>query len=390
MTQSVDVEPTFSPVDNELPLRWFRRLHLAPVGGLGTGRRALLFALVTWLPIAIWAVLAGRAWDPENGESLVRHYGVHARCLLAIPLLFFAEGALHSTVKRIATHFVSSGILGPPQQAAFARLVANARRLRDSSHPWIFVFGAALAWTLIDVPSTHEDALSWAVSADGTLGFGGWWFAYIARPIYVALLLGWLWRILLVTYLFWRIGRLDLSLVPSHPDRAGGMAFVEKLPGAFAMVTLAVSTIIASRWAHEIAYHATTLQSYRLPAALFAILWSLLALLPLLVLAPPLWAARHSAVPAYATLVGSQGRLVHQRWILHEKVADTPILDAPEIGPVADANALYEAVKRMRVVPIGKSSITRVLIPLALPFVVIAAMQIPIGPLLMKLVKAMV
>src|SRR6185503_6108106 len=108
-----------------------------------------------------------------------------------------------------------SGILGPPQQAAFARLVANARRLRDSSHPWIFVFGAALAWTLIDVPSTHEDALSWAVSADGTLGFGGWWFAYIARPIYVALLLGWLWRILLVTYLFWRIGRLDLSLVPS-------------------------------------------------------------------------------------------------------------------------------------------------------------------------------
>jgi hypothetical protein len=40
-----DVE--FSPVDNELPLRWFRRLHLVPANGLGTGRRAVFFALLT-------------------------------------------------------------------------------------------------------------------------------------------------------------------------------------------------------------------------------------------------------------------------------------------------------------------------------------------------------
>ena len=28
-------EIEFSPVDNELPLRWFRRLHLVPANGLG-------------------------------------------------------------------------------------------------------------------------------------------------------------------------------------------------------------------------------------------------------------------------------------------------------------------------------------------------------------------
>lgn len=52
-------------------------------------------------------------------------------------------------------------------------------------------------------------------------------------------------RILLISWWFWRVGRLDLSLVPTHPDRAGGIAFVEKLPGAFVLVTFALSAQLA-------------------------------------------------------------------------------------------------------------------------------------------------
>lgn len=389
MSGSSDADAaSFSPVDNELPLRWFRRLHLVPREGLGAGRRALFFAALTWLPIVVWAAIAGRLWEADNGESLVRHYGVNARCLIAIPLFILAERALHNTVKHIASHFLSTGIVQPSQRLAFERLGGDVRRLRDSSLPWALVLGATLAWMMIDIPSLHEDALSWAVGGDGTLGFGGWWFVYVARPIFLALVLGWLWRMLLVAYWFWRVGRLELSLVPSHPDRAGGLGFVERLPVAYMMVTFAMSAVIASRWAHEIAYHGTTLESYQMPLALFAILWTLLALLPLLALMPPLLAERHRAVPAYATLVGEQGRLVDRRWILHENVGEQPILDASEIGPVADAATMFDAVKRMRIVPIGKASLIRVLVPLAIPMVIIAAMQIPVGELLLKLVKA--
>jgi hypothetical protein len=240
---------------------------------------------------------------------------------------------------------------------------------------------------MVDHPDAHEDGLAWALSADGKLGFGGWWFAYVARPVFAALLGGWLWRILLVAYWLWCVGRLDLSLVPTHPDRAGGLGFVEKLPNAFELVSLAVSAAVASRWAHEVTVHASTLDSYKLVAAAFVILWMLLALLPLLALAPLLHATRSRAMAAYSTLVGEQGRLVHRRWILREAVEDAPILDAPEIGPVADASTLFEAVKRMRVVPIGRTAIAKILIPLAIPMVVVAALQIPIGELLMKVVK---
>jgi hypothetical protein len=385
---SSGVESGFSPVDNELPLRWLRRLHLVPSRGLGTRRRALFFVALTWLPIAVWAAMSGRLLDPSSGESLLRHYGINVRCLVAIPLLILGEATLHATVLHIASQFVSSGIVPAAQLPALEASLRQARRMRDSSLPWVLVFGVTVAWALIDKPDAHEDALAWALSADGELGFGGWWFAYIARPIFLAVLLGWLWRVLLIAYWFWRVARLELSLVPTHPDRVGGLAFVQKLPNAFELVTLAMSAVVASGWAHEVTVHGATLESYKLIAAAFVIVWTLFMLLPLVAFAPTLHAARAQALPEYAALVGVQGRLVHRRWILREPVDDTPILDAPEIGPVADAAAMYDAVKSMRVVPVGKTAILKILIPLAIPMVIVTALQIPIGDLLLKVVKA--
>ena len=42
----------------------------------------------------------------------------------------------------------------------------------------------------------------------------------------------------------------------------------------------------------------------------------------------------------------------------------------------------------MRVVPIGKLAIATVLVPLAVPVIAVAALQVPVGELLLKLVKA--
>jgi hypothetical protein len=199
-----------------------------------------------------------------------------------------------------------------------------------------------------------------------------------------------MWRILLISWWFWRVGRLDLSLVPTHPDRTGGIAFVQKLPSAFALVTLALSAQLGSRWAHEIVHHAASLATYRQPVILFAVLWTLWLLLPLFCLAPALSRVRRRSVAEYSHLVGKQGRLVHRRWIEGAQVEHEPILDAPEIGPVADAAAMYELVKTMRRVPIGKSSLVVIIVPLAIPLVLVAALQIPLNELLFKLFKALV
>lgn len=379
----------FAPIDNELPMRWYRRLHLAPANGLGTVRRAVFFAALTWLPIFVWSQVAAPATMADSGESLMRHYGVHVRCLLAIPLLVLAEGMLNNVVKHIVSSFITSGTVPPGERPAFDRTLEDLRRMRDASLPWVLVIGLALAWMLVDRPDPKEDTMAWATAGDGGLGFGGWWFAYVARPIFMAMVLGWLWRMVLLAVWYWRVGKLDLSLVPSHPDRTGGIAFVEKLPGAYMLVSLAISSVVVSRWAHLITQHDATLESFKLPAATLLALWTLLALLSLLALAPKLFVTRKGALHAYSALVGEQGRLVHRRWILHEAVDDAPILDAPEIGPVADAASMYDAVKRMRIVPIGKTAMIKILLPVVVPMVVVAALQIPLKTMLLDLLKAL-
>ena len=378
----------FAPIENEAPLRWLRRLHLVPNDGLGARRRALFLALLTWLPIFAWAVLTGRA-TVSSGESLMHHYGVHVRCLVVIPLLILAEPMLQHKLQSIMAKLAQTALADPLMRERFDAARAGVVRLWRASLPWVLVVGVAIAWSLVDRAHDYEDAMSWALDGSGGLGFGGWWFGYVVRPIFLVLLLGWLWRILLISWWFWRVGRLDLSLVPTHPDRAGGVAFVEKLPSAFALVTFALSAQLASRWAHEILHHAASLANFRQPAILFAVLWTLLLLLPLFGLAPALNRARRRAVAEYSQLVGKLGRLVHRRWIEGERVPDEPILDAPEIGPVADAAAIYESVKKMRRVPVGKSSIIMIIVPLAIPLALAAALQIPLKELLLKLVKTM-
>jgi hypothetical protein len=380
---------SFSPVENDPPLRWQRALHLAPPAGLGVGRRALVFALVTWVPIAIWALVRGHFFDAGAGESLLQHYGVHVRCLVAIPLLVSGEATLHNAALRYLPQFLKSGLVDDATRPRFESALRTAERWRDLSLPWLFVAGAALAWSLVDQPGTHDDAMSWAVEQSGRLGFGGLWFAYVARPLFVGLLLGWLWRLVLIALLFARLGRLGLSLVPSHPDRAGGLGFLERIPAAFAPVTLALSTLLASRWAHEIVHHGQTLNALKFPALVFVIVWSLVLLAPLATLAPVLHAAKRAALPSYAAMVAEQGRLVRRRWVDGTTKIDAPLLEPPGVGPVADAATLFAAVRSMRIIPIGRESAVGILVPMILPMLGVAMLQVPAGQLLAKLVKAL-
>jgi hypothetical protein len=378
----------FDLMRNDALLRWQRALHIAPAEGLGVVRRALFFTLFTWLPLAVWAAVNHRLLDAASGEPLLAHYGIHVRCLVAIPLFILAEGMAAPIVGRIVRQFRTAGIVSDAQQDAFSAALGATARLRDASLPWVAIIALALAWSL-GGPGGDPHEMSWAESGSD-LGFGGWWFLVVARPIFIVLALGWLWRIVLQIVLFHRISRLDLSLVPTHPDRHGGLGFVSKLPSAMFLVSLAVSAVLASRWMHDVVFHGQSIVAFKLPLLVFVALWSILLLLPLLVLAPRIAALKRKALLDYGALVGSHGRLVHRRWILGRPVAGDALLDAPELGPVADIAATYELVEKISPLPIGKTTLTAIAVPIALPMLFVAAQQIPLRDMLLKLLKTVV
>jgi hypothetical protein len=297
----------------------------------------------------------------------------------------------HGVTMRLIPYFVRSRLVRETDRERFRNIVLGVARLRDSTLPWILIAGTVIAWAFLApvVLDAHEVVWATEEGVAPKLGFGGWWFIYVTRPVYIALLLAWGWRLGLLFVLLRRIAKIDLAIVPTHPDGAGGLGFLEGVPMAFSLVIFACSSVIASRWAHDVVYHGVHVDTLRFPAIGFVVTALVLFLAPLLVFAPVLGPAKRRALLDYGSLVGEHGRLVARRWIAHEPVGDVDLLSAPEIGPVADTISLYAAVAGMRPIPIGRRALMSIALPAALPLVVVFAIEVPIKELLVKLLSTL-
>jgi hypothetical protein len=383
----------FSIIRDDFAYRVQRRLGLIPANGLGIVRRAIFWSMVAWLPTIIWAFFSGLLTRHVTNEPLLGHFGIHVRFLVGVPLLIIAGGVVHSAMYRLLPQFVTAGIVPTQELPRLRHIVSNISNLRSASIPWLIIFSLVAARATVGDVLHHAHEIEWAVTGAGAnarFGFGAWWFLYVGRPIYLTLQLAWIWRVILIFLLFQRIAGLKLSLIPTHPDRAGGLGFLAGFPGAFAPIMLATTVVLAGMFAHDVVYHGVSVQSlYGEMGTLVAIL-ILLFLSPMLAFSCILARARRRALLDYGALVSRHGRLVHQRWIDKQNILEDRVLDAPELGPLADVATMYELVKDMRSIPLAKSSVTPLVLAAAIPMLAVLAIQIPIGDLLETLLRALV
>ena len=253
------------------------------------------------------------------------------------------------------------------------------------------IAGIVIAWTFAGSMVWDEHELSWATGESPlfALQFGVFWFRYVARPIFETLLLVWLWRLILATALMWRISRLDLVLVPTHPDEAAGLGFLEVVPLAFVAPAFAMSAVLSGRWAHDAVYHGATLSTLALPMGVFVVFTVLGLLVPLLVFMPRLWATRRRALLDYGALVGEHHRRLRRRWILGDRLVDDAMLEAPELGPGAYSGRLYDAVWHVMPVPVGKRILLAIALLVMLPMLPLIAVEVHLGDALLKIVRTL-
>jgi hypothetical protein len=383
---------SFSLVGRDALERLERASGLAPRAGLGVGRRILFFAALTWVPIVAARAVALSQLSESPPEPLLRHFGVHARCLIATPIFIAAEAVAASILPRIVGYFVTSGLV--QDEAPFRAAVRDAERLRDS---WIasavLVGLTALAAIRAAETALDSDALSWAVTAAAplprALTFAGRWYLYVSLPVFIYLGLRWLWRLAVWTLFLRRIARLDLRLVPTHPDGAGGLGFLEQAPVVFAPVVFALSAVMASRWGHEVLYHGAHVAEMRLPVGAFVVVVLLLFLGPLLVFSGPLLRLKRRSLFEYGALVGRHGYLVERRWIRGEPVDDQGLLSAPELGPVADTITLYESITRIRPTAFRRGPAIALAAAALVPMIPVFLIEIPVKDLLAKIAGAL-
>lgn len=379
--------PEFSLIRGDMLDRLQRAAHIIPRDGRdGVVRRMILYTLLAWLPLAAWAWANDRVFEASGGEPLLRHFGLHARFLVALPVLIFGERMAQGVMRRILPRFVSSGLISEEKVPAFAEVVAGMVRLRDSALPWVAIGGVILAAILIPQVSQQLKELDWAREGKG-LGFGGWWYLCVSRPLMQIFLFGWLWRLVLVTVLLRRIVKLGLETVPTHPDGLAGLGFIESLPLGFLPMAFAMSCVLSGHAAHDVIYHGVHVASLRMQGIALGVVALGLCLAPLMSFLPVLKQTKRKALAEYGDFTAWHERLVHRRWIEGRKEEPNAVLDAPELGPSADVYALFNAVRAMRAFPLSSRSLMSFALPIALPMLAVGAIEIPIAELLGKVFK---
>nr|WP_315597788.1 hypothetical protein [uncultured Cupriavidus sp.] len=379
----------FSLVRNDLLFRLQRRLGLIPAAGLGVVRRAVFYSMLCWLPLVIWAWWAGRMMPGGPAEPLLGHFGVHVRCLVAIPLMIIGEALAQRLVPICFAQFMRTGTVDEALIPRFREVIEAGTRLRDRVYPWVVIGGLVVAWTATVLVSPNPDEISWAGDATGRT-FGTWWLLLVVRPLFSVLLLAWIWRLALAAVVLGRIARLPLRLVPTHPDRVGGLGFLARLPVVFAPFTLAVSSVVAASWAHQVAYHDTPVPSLYIQMAVLAVVLILLVAMPLLCFTPLLLRTKKLAMLDYGVLLSEHGRKVQRRWLAGEPgLDDDAMLNAPELGATADTQTLYESVTRIRPVIVNKGVLLAIAVPAALPMLLLVAAQYPVKATLLKLLTVL-
>ncbi len=366
--------------------RLLRRARILDRDAPAVVRPSLILATVALAPVLLFAGLQrarGGGLDP-----LLADFSVFARYLTGIPLLFAGEYGLHVRCTRTVERFVQDGLPGEEGFAAVERALRRAERLRDLRSVEV---GIALLAMLGGQASLWHVAGSTGWLQDSTADTGATlaqvWYCLLALPLFQFLLVRWLWRWLIWSRWLLDASRIDLQLVPTHPDRAGGIGLLADPSYAYAAFAAGTSTVIAAAWATRLAFHGVQLAALTLPACLLLLLTLMLGFAPLLVFVPGMIRKRFTGLREYGRLATVHARLFHGRWI--EREIDDSILGSPDISSLADLQTAYLQMSSMRPVPFGHRPVLVVAAAVLAPMLPLLTFEIPLSELLLKLGRSL-
>jgi len=358
-------------------------LKLAGLGGIEANRvarRAVLAALIAWLPLVALAAVQGLALRPDPRESLLLDVSIAARYLLALPLLIAADAVCLPALGRILRHFRDSGLVAEASLPRFDALVQSTRQLVRSPSAELALVALAYVGTLALGSVLYPEAVSTWVTpirdGVGHVSLAGWWRALVSQPLFLVVQLAWLWRILLWARLLWGIAHLELRLVPSHPDLAGGLGFTVASLRAFMLVSAALAISVAGTVAESVLHRGEPLQAFRIPVGGFVILMFVLFAGPLLFLAFPLLRAQPRGRLQYGALATALGQEFERRWLQPGSV-NAQSLAVQDFSATTDLYSIASNVYRMRIVPLDLRSLIPLALATVLPFVPVVLIALP-------------
>jgi hypothetical protein len=343
--------------------------------------------------VFLWTVFvalafAGGVADQVFSLSLI---GAHVRLLVVVPLFFLCETAFDPRVTEFVGSLVHSGVVPKSEVSALQSEITRINRWNDSRLPEAVCLLAAALMSLL---ASHLHLYGATATFDpsraaGEVILAGQWYWIVCLMFFRFLLFRWLWRLGLWSYFLWRVSRLQLHLVPTHPDGVAGLEYLQVVHNQFIPLVLAISVLESASFAEEISSGTMTFESIFSGLAIIFAADAMLFLAPLCIFAPKLRACRLKGLRDYMELAAHYVSGFDKKWLGADAPPAEPLLGTPDLQSLADLSNSVNIVRNMRLVPISLRLSANLATAAVLPLLPLLLFKYPALELAEKFLKTL-
>src|ERR1700740_2334605 len=149
-------------------------------------RRVLASILLTWLPLLLLSAI-GAGSRIVAQIAFLHDIEVHARFLVALPILIGAELLVHSRIRTVVQRFLEYRVVLPQDVGRFCTAIESAKKIRNSIYVELALIAVVYTLGLWFWNSRNEvTASTWYALPGGRwrLTPAGYWYVFVSIPVF--------------------------------------------------------------------------------------------------------------------------------------------------------------------------------------------------------------
>jgi hypothetical protein len=352
-------------------------------GGTNTFPLGLAIGLLLWGVLVVLALVKGEGHEWFTLSAIA----AHVRLLLVIPLFFLCESLLDIRLGVFVSFLVRSGIVRENVLPALDSEIALTDRWKNSWLPEAICLLATVLSSLFaaQLHLTGKTAAYDPSRAITEFSLAGLWYWAVCLPLFRFLMFRWLWRIALWWCFLWRVAKLELHLVPIHPDGAAGLGYLEVVQSHFLLLVLAISMVESASFAEEI-YSGKMAFEVIYPALLIILVVDLVLFLgPPCVFVFKLKVCQEKGLSDYMEFAARYVNDFQKKWLDAAAPSVEPLLGTADLQSLADLSNSVGIVRNMRWYPVSTRLAIAIVTAGLLPMLPLLLFKYPIAELAEKI-----
>lgn len=354
-------------------------------------RRIIVITLLAWLPLLLLNLLEGTLSKGVKVPFLF-DLDTHLRLLISLGIFIAADLITHQQMQIIVPQFVERDIISSDVRTKFNKLIASALTLGNSyiAELLLLVFiytGGHFIWkynSLAGVSTWYFNT----INEQTKLTMAGYWYVYFSIPLFQFILCRWYYRFFIWCRFLWQVSRLPLQLNCLHPDRAGGLGFLNMSLTAFSAGLLAHTVLLTGWISNRILFAGQTLHEFQLEIVSILLFLLILVFTPLLFFIIPLAQVKLKGLSEYGIVASDYVNSFYSKWI-GKKHNKSELLGNSDFQSLSDLSNSFSVANEMRLIPFNRQTFIQVLLLISIPLLPLLLTIIPLSGMINKVIQVL-